>query len=382
MDRRAISPPTRFDSLINNPYATLLESLYAILWNHDGFESFLSSLKDQAHSFSAALMVVPRDSRKKHWGWSAGIPANFEGWPQESRDTNIHQMRSLHGDIEGFIAASLCLKSVEIIDSVSDAVKPWFQEQAIVDAACLLIEYSEDEYLFLVLMRNESEGVFNEGDIHQLNFLVPFIKRTAQLYVKIHRQQKTHDALIGAVRSLSQATIVLNELLEVQYINPAAEVALESSPVLEIINNKLVIQEPVAYQQLLAEVADLTGLADKTTLNARGTVTIPQGKQSISITLTSAAGKIRINHSKMVLVQIFHPDRPLLKAGYIQKVLNISQTEAVLCQLLVNGYSLKEIANKRDVSIHTVREQIRQIYQKTGYKRQAELVAGIMHAAA
>jgi DNA-binding CsgD family transcriptional regulator len=382
MERRAICLPARFDDLINNPCAALLESFYASLWNHEGFESFLAGLKDHAKSSSAALQVIPRDSGLMNWGWTVGIPTKFEQWYQENGDVDIHRLELLGAGVEGFIAASSFLNGVDFIDSVADTLKPWLREQAIVDIASLVIEYSDNEYLLLTLMRNEQEGKFKDSDICQLNSLASFIKRTAQLYVKLHRQQKTHDALIGAVRTLSQATIVVNEMLEVEHINPAAQFMLENFSSLAIINNKLVIDEPDLYAKLLSAVANLTANPVKKDLNSRVTLNIPQGKQAISITLTAVAGNIRVKKAKTVLLQIFHPNQPLLKAAYIQGFFNISQTEAFLCQLLVEGYTLKEIAQKREVSIHTIREQIRQIFSKTGFKRQAELVAGILRAAA
>lgn len=377
MERRAVCQPARFDSLINNPCAVLLESFYASLWNHEGFESFLAGLNGHTNSSSAALMVIPRDSRQMHWGWTVGIPAKFERWFQENKNTFIHRLETWSGEAEGFTAASLLLNDVELIDSVTEALKPWLREQAIVDTASLLIEYSDNEYLVLVLMRNEVEGKFKEPDIRQLNILAPFIKCTAQLYVKVHRQQKIHEALIGTVRTLSQATIVINEALEVQHINPAAEAALANTPVLAISNNKLVIDDPDLYERLLTEVSVLNRGTGKKGLNTRAILTISQGKQPVSITLTSVTGNIRDKKSQTLLLQITHPNQSLLNAAYIQGVFNITQTEAILCQLLVEGHTLKEIARIRDVSIHTVREQIRQVYQKTGYKRQAELVAGI-----
>ncbi len=58
----------------------------------------------------------------------------------------------------------------------------------------------------------------------------------------------------------------------------------------------------------------------------------------------------------------------------LQKSLSISKAEAESALLLSEGLTLEEIAAERDVSIHTVRNQIKAALSKTGCHRQRELV--------
>lgn len=67
-------------------------------------------------------------------------------------------------------------------------------------------------------------------------------------------------------------------------------------------------------------------------------------------------------------------------ADEIRKRFPLTPTEALVCELLVQKMSPKEIARKRAVSVHTVREQMRKIYQKTGCKRQVDVVTLILQA--
>jgi DNA-binding CsgD family transcriptional regulator len=52
----------------------------------------------------------------------------------------------------------------------------------------------------------------------------------------------------------------------------------------------------------------------------------------------------------------------------------LTQTEKTTIALLAAGLTAKEIAHARGVKLRTVREQIRCIFEKTGMRRQVDLV--------
>ncbi len=58
----------------------------------------------------------------------------------------------------------------------------------------------------------------------------------------------------------------------------------------------------------------------------------------------------------------------------LQNNLDLSEAEASLVVLLIEGHSLVEIANQRSVSRHTIRNQLQSIYQKTHVNRQPALI--------
>lgn len=71
-----------------------------------------------------------------------------------------------------------------------------------------------------------------------------------------------------------------------------------------------------------------------------------------------------------------------LSADEIRQRFPLTHTEAQVCELMVRKLTPKQIARHRDVSVHTVREQMRKIYKKTGCRRQVDLVTVILQALA
>lgn len=58
----------------------------------------------------------------------------------------------------------------------------------------------------------------------------------------------------------------------------------------------------------------------------------------------------------------------------LQRLFGLTPAEAEMTELLANGESLESIAEVRDVSVDTVRSQLRTVFKKTGMPRQGELV--------
>lgn len=58
----------------------------------------------------------------------------------------------------------------------------------------------------------------------------------------------------------------------------------------------------------------------------------------------------------------------------MRELFNLTAAEAEVCRLMADGFDTRGIAEHRNVEPATVRSQIKQVFQKTGVARQAELV--------
>jgi len=58
----------------------------------------------------------------------------------------------------------------------------------------------------------------------------------------------------------------------------------------------------------------------------------------------------------------------------LRALFGLTGAEATLAQGLLDGRRLAEIAASRDVSVETVRTQLRSLFKKTGASRQADLM--------
>jgi DNA-binding CsgD family transcriptional regulator len=75
------------------------------------------------------------------------------------------------------------------------------------------------------------------------------------------------------------------------------------------------------------------------------------------------------------LLFVFDPEAaPTVTADLLQRLFGFTSAEGELAVALCAGSSPEEIASERDRSISTIRNQIRSLYEKTGARRQSDLI--------
>ena len=67
-----------------------------------------------------------------------------------------------------------------------------------------------------------------------------------------------------------------------------------------------------------------------------------------------------------------------LSRAYLQQAYQLSKREFDLCELLINGYKLEEIATKCGITLSSVRTYFKNIYEKTDCTSQIELMHLLM----
>lgn len=76
-----------------------------------------------------------------------------------------------------------------------------------------------------------------------------------------------------------------------------------------------------------------------------------------------------------VMLTIYHPKySPTINSHLLHTAFNLTPAESRVAILLLEGFVAKEISIKNNVSIDTVRKQIKEILRKTETNRQSDLV--------
>lgn len=80
-----------------------------------------------------------------------------------------------------------------------------------------------------------------------------------------------------------------------------------------------------------------------------------------------------------VAVYLHDPSEPpRISETTLCKLYQLTPAEARVARIMVNGHDTREIARQNGTSVHTVRNQIKKVFAKTGISRQAELAILIM----
>lgn len=193
-------------------------------------------------------------------------------------------------------------------------------------------------------------------------------------------------------RSRAQATLnllatpmlVLNCEMRPLLANASANQLLQGGDGFSLTDGGVQLWQPSEMAHFRELVDAALGRADKPTRDTGiMTVSRPSGRQPLALLVTAMRANDSAEESPMAVVFVRDPEhRWEVPAQVLQELYDLTPAESRVAIELVNGSSPKEVARTFNVSVNTVRNQIKQTYRKTGTSRQAQLVALMLTTAA
>lgn len=365
-------------------FSDLIKELYASLNDNQGFDNFLLALKKRFSCNAASLIAVQDEPRMAQYGWTVGIPEKYMRWYIEQNKIADDSLYDLVLDFSskssGFVCSSSILGEIPLTDAIGPEFKPWLEDVSMVDTCGMAIPVDEGQRIFLALQRDSANGVFSERDMEELNLLNNHIQQAVQLFIQFYHRQADSDSLKAAIDCLPKATIVVNEFLEVVQINRSAEDLLHKSDGFSIQENKLQLHHEEAHHKFMYEAWDMARGLEAPDDELGQAIVMPSGNNTpITVTMTPLFSSVIGGSSKGIMVQFYDPSHTIVpSADRIRQIFGLTKAQSCICELLLEGMLPKEIAANLGISSNTVREHLRLIYKKTGYRTQSELISAML----
>jgi len=220
----------------------------------------------------------------------------------------------------------------------------------------------------------------------QLEMLLPHIRRAVDTESRLGRLQKEKELLAEALDHVTEAVALVDRIGRVVRVNRAAEAVLRSADGMDTAaDGRLVLGTSDARATLASALAQCAspllwtpgvGVTPPTQIMVRRSRGRP-----LLLTLQPLPKEHAGAFNAVALLFISDPDaRTEDRGAILRKAYRLSGREAQLVQALASGETLKQYALRNDVSYETARSQLRRIFDKTGVRRQAELVPLVLRA--
>ncbi|OVZ60382.1 hypothetical protein CDO44_09840 [Pigmentiphaga sp. NML080357] len=226
---------------------------------------------------------------------------------------------------------------------------------------------------YLGIMRAFDHRAYGERERALLTLVMPDMVRAGRL--RSHMRQLSREALLGrtALDYLPRGVAVANAQGRVEYANARAERHLRTADWLGTKADMLCLRDVQAQPRLRTALQAACSPTRKADLFTANTVS---GKVWITVVplepLHPLAG-LRTTPLALVIFSVAGENLPL-EAGLLSKALGITPTEARLAQALAAGTTVKGFAAAQGISLTTVRSHLKNLFRKTGCRRQVELV--------
>jgi DNA-binding CsgD family transcriptional regulator len=235
----------------------------------------------------------------------------------------------------------------------------------------MTLERNDGCEIFLATMRSPTQGPYEARAESFFRQAAAHFVRVLTLKDKIDRAQIFGCSASAALDRLRLGVVVLDEDGRVMVANSAAERACAPGEELRLWQGRLSARSGKVAQRL----DDLIRTALQGGAGGVLPAPRPDGRSwMLSIAPLPAESPIPANGPGVLILIDDAATRIAVRGADLRTLYGLTAAEAELALLLAEGASLKEAAARRRVKASTVRSQLLSILQKTGARRQADLI--------
>ncbi|MCO8089098.1 LuxR family transcriptional regulator [Acinetobacter indicus] len=250
--------------------------------------------------------------------------------------------------------------------------------------AAVLLDQGSHRWAVLGLHRAPDAAPYQQKELDFLKHLGVHLRRALQIHRQFSLVKQENLSLYSVLDHLKTGVILLDHQLSLTYSNPLAQSMIEHDSCLDLdLYNRL---KTHAYDQSRLDQLLNSALLGQSALNADvgGVLALSDAKgQQLMLTIVPFSKLKNMQHQDAGQHQIavFLTDKHqhyALSKAYLQQAYQLSKREFELCELLLNGCKLEEIAEHCGVTLSSVRTYFKNIYEKTQCNSQIELMHLLM----
>lgn len=228
--------------------------------------------------------------------------------------------------------------------------------------------------------RPKSAGRFSERDRAYLGLFSSHLRRALLINQKFWDLIVRSESVSTVLDSLDIGVILLNEHKRPVYVSKRAEE-------LTRLGVGLIVRESGLSAPWEQQTDELTRLVEEAVLTGRGQGIGAGGSMYLGV-FDDRPQQVLVSPMRMVRDDLSEPGTTVCAAVFVaspynprsislealKSVYKLTDSEAVVVGKLSNGLTLNEVAAELQISRNTVRGHLKSVFQKTGTRRQADLI--------
>lgn len=256
------------------------------------------------------------------------------------------------------------------------------QPQDIYYAAGGFVARDDTRTALFGIQRNRGMGAFEHDELQHLTLVASHLQRAFQLIRHLGQLEQRSRAAEQLLEQRPFGVILLDEFRRPSFLNRRAETLIRIHPQLDFRNGEIRTPASESTEQLQRLIRDVIETSLGSGISAGGAIQLAASSPNED-PITIVVSPLRLNAQSFGLsgprfaaaLFIGTPhERQELCHQVIQSLYDLTPAETRLAVELANGRDLVEISEHFGISKHTVRTQLKAIFQKTDTRRQAELV--------
>ena len=209
-----------------------------------------------------------------------------------------------------------------------------------------------------------------------INRLVPHLQQALRMQTHIEEVSSRSVDFLGASEAIRHGIVITAPGRAVVHCNSAAERILCSNDGLRIRHGRIEADVPRVDDQLQRSIHHALTLNGSDIWGGSFLCVRPSGRRSYIVHVMPIDQTICASpQSGRASIIIIDPEQqPQSPAALLRHLYGLTKTEARVALLVARGQGLRPIADELSLSVTTVKTHLRHVFDKTGTRRQAELV--------
>lgn len=234
---------------------------------------------------------------------------------------------------------------------------------------------------FLGVVRPYSHGDFDETEIKLFAALTPHLQRAVQLQVRLAALDEPPIGSAEMLDRLPHAVLLVDARAGIMFANQAAERMLEAGCGLSLDRDGLKAETPNATRLMRQTIADCAMSANEIG-SAGGRLRLARPRRA-PLTMLVIPHRTRTTWIDVLrpaaILFVTDPEQTVaVHSERLSQDFGLTRAEAQLAAEISKGDGLQAAAHRLGVSLTTVRTHLAHVFDKTGTRRQAELVRLIL----
>ncbi len=246
----------------------------------------------------------------------------------------------------------------------------------------LVVSLAEEDgsLIMLGVFRGHNTSHFTHDDVATFSEIVPHLKQAITVSESLAGIRFEADSALGALDSVGMGILLVERDGRLIHANRTGRRIAELGDGLSINASRVrlhTLDDDSALRRTLAECLD-AGEAGALGLS----IARPSGADPIRMTVHPfdhrAAGAPKGHRRPIALLLFSLPEEPIeTHVDLLRRLFGLTPAEARICEQLVQGRSVQQLAIDLDIEVDTVRTHLKKIFAKLGVNRQAELIAKV-----
>lgn len=367
---------------------SLVEGIHSAALDPALWPGVVARIGAAVHAKAGTIFVHDFADSSAHLDGSGPNIAAFAGFDPGSLESYAmhYSMTNVWTANEDTLPAGSAVVSSELFpDSMlkkTEFYGDWLHEQDFFYALGSVVEKEESRAMKLSFLRPERAGQFGESDLRMMRALMPHLRTAVAMHRRVHRLSQLSHSALAALELLTHGVVFVSETGRLLHWNGAARQISRRTGSIVITGNGKVAACTHALSEKLAEAIRRACDPGAAGASAPGTLLkLPASSGEVQVFVAPAGAVEPSPFPAGAAAALFVTELSaanLALADALRSVYGTSPAEAALGEALVNGQSLKEFAAERQVSLNTVKTQLKSLSAKVGARRQVDLVRTIL----